>query len=170
MAARAHPLDGARRHRADRTDVREAMGRSRGEATISISSSVWRNGATAGSCRSRAGSATGVSASPPDGSVSPCEPSTRASPNRGIQSPHAASVNHCAPVRWSLWTWHCARRPRCFARANTCGSSSPDAGCRRAIPLTSQFPVAYPHSPRGRAILHCGPDRGGHLPVPVIPV
>jgi putative CocE/NonD family hydrolase len=36
-------------------------------------------------------------------------------------------------------------------------------------PLTGQFPVAYPHSPRGRAILHWGPDRAAHLLVPVIP-
>jgi putative CocE/NonD family hydrolase len=36
-------------------------------------------------------------------------------------------------------------------------------------PLTGQFPVAYPHSPRARAILHWGPDREAHLLVPVIP-
>ena len=37
-------------------------------------------------------------------------------------------------------------------------------------PLTGQFPLAYPHSPRGRAILHWGPDREAHLLAPVIPV
>src|ERR1700730_12662746 len=37
-------------------------------------------------------------------------------------------------------------------------------------PLTGQFPIAYPHSPRGRAILHWGPGRQAHLLLPVIPV
>jgi len=37
-------------------------------------------------------------------------------------------------------------------------------------PLTGQFPLAYPHSPRGRAILHWGPGREAHLLLPVIPV
>jgi putative CocE/NonD family hydrolase len=37
-------------------------------------------------------------------------------------------------------------------------------------PLTGQFPLAYPHSPRGRAILHWGPGREAHLLAPVIPV
>jgi len=37
-------------------------------------------------------------------------------------------------------------------------------------PLTGQFPLAYPHSPRGRAILHWGSDREAHLLAPVIPV
>jgi putative CocE/NonD family hydrolase len=37
-------------------------------------------------------------------------------------------------------------------------------------PLTGQFPLAYPHAPRGRAILHWGPDRDAHVLLPVIPV
>jgi hypothetical protein len=37
-------------------------------------------------------------------------------------------------------------------------------------PLTGQFPLAYPHAPRGRAILHWGPGREAHLLAPVIPV
>jgi putative CocE/NonD family hydrolase len=37
-------------------------------------------------------------------------------------------------------------------------------------PLTGQFPLAYPHPPRGRAILHWGPGREAHLLTPVIPV
>ena len=37
-------------------------------------------------------------------------------------------------------------------------------------PLTGQFPLAYPHSPRGRAILHWGPGREANVLLPVIPV
>jgi uncharacterized protein len=37
-------------------------------------------------------------------------------------------------------------------------------------PLTGQFPLAYPHPRRGRAILHWGPGREAHLLAPVIPV
>jgi uncharacterized protein len=37
-------------------------------------------------------------------------------------------------------------------------------------PLTGQFPLAYPRSPRGRAILHWGPGREAHLLLPVIAV
>ena len=37
-------------------------------------------------------------------------------------------------------------------------------------PLTGQFPLAYPRSPRGRAILHWGPGREAHLLLAVIPV
>lgn len=37
-------------------------------------------------------------------------------------------------------------------------------------PLTGQFPLAYQHSPHGRAILHWGPGREAHLLLPVIPV
>jgi putative CocE/NonD family hydrolase len=37
-------------------------------------------------------------------------------------------------------------------------------------PLTGQFPVAYPRSPRARAILHWGPGREARVLLPVIPV
>ena len=37
-------------------------------------------------------------------------------------------------------------------------------------PLTGHFPAAYPDSPRGRAILHWGPERDAHLLLPVVPV
>jgi putative CocE/NonD family hydrolase len=37
-------------------------------------------------------------------------------------------------------------------------------------PLTGQFPLAYPHPLRGRAILHWGPSRDSHVLLPAIPV
>ncbi|WP_242660401.1 CocE/NonD family hydrolase [Mycobacterium mantenii] len=36
-------------------------------------------------------------------------------------------------------------------------------------PLTGQFPARYQGSPRGRVILHWGPQRGAHLLIPEIP-
>jgi predicted acyl esterase len=36
-------------------------------------------------------------------------------------------------------------------------------------PLTGQFPAAYEASPRGRVILHWGPQHDAHLLVPEIP-
>jgi uncharacterized protein len=35
--------------------------------------------------------------------------------------------------------------------------------------LTGQFPAAYEKGPRGRCILHWGPEQNAHLLVPVIP-
>jgi hypothetical protein len=37
-------------------------------------------------------------------------------------------------------------------------------------PLTGHFPAAYPDAPRGRAILHWGPQRAAHVLLPVVPV